>query len=59
MNKAKAWDYALGMIKVDGLKPSQEFLSLVEKEKEGKISDRDIEKYLGQKYRMKEESEKR
>ena len=33
MNKEKAWNYALGMIKVDGLEPSKEFLELVEKEK--------------------------
>ena len=32
----KKWDYALGLIKVDGLEPSAEFLELVEKEKEGK-----------------------
>jgi len=35
--KNKAWDYALGIIKVDGLEPSPEFLELVEKEKRGEI----------------------
>ena len=34
----KKWDYALGLIKVDGLEPSAEFLELVEKEKEGKMT---------------------
>ncbi len=29
----KAWDFALGMLKVDGLEPSKEFLELVEKRK--------------------------
>ena len=28
----KKWDYALGMIKVDGLEPSPEFKKLIEKE---------------------------
>ena len=55
MNKAKAWDYALGIIKVDGLEPSKEFLELVEKEKRGEITDQDILKHLDQKYKMKGE----
>lgn len=53
MNKTKAWDYALGIIKVDGLKPSKEFLELVEKEKRGQITDNDIKKHLDKKYKMK------
>ena len=53
MNKEKAWDYALGMIRVDGLEPSKEFLELVEKEKRGEITDQDIKKHLDEKYRMK------
>ncbi|MEG3006128.1 MAG: antitoxin VbhA family protein [Oscillospiraceae bacterium] len=55
MNKTKAWDYALGIIKVDGLEPSKEFLELVEKEKRGEITDQDILKHLDQKYKMKGE----
>jgi hypothetical protein len=55
MDKEKAWDYALGLIKVDGLEPSKEFLDLVEKEKRGEITDQDILKYLNQKYKMKGE----
>ena len=35
MDNNKAWEYALGMIKVDGLEPSKEYLELVEKEKKG------------------------
>ncbi len=53
MNKEKAWNYALGMIKVDGLEPSKEFLELVEKEKKGEITDQDIKKHLDEKYIMK------
>lgn len=33
----KKWDYALGMIKVDGLEPSPEFKKLIEKEKRGEM----------------------
>ncbi len=53
MTKSDAWDYALGIIKVDGLEPSEEFLELVEKEKRGEITEQDILKHLDQKYKMK------
>ncbi len=53
MTKSDAWDYALGIIKVDGLEPSEEFLELVEKEKRGEITEQDILKHLDQKYNMK------
>lgn len=51
--KDKAWDYALGIIKVDGLEPSPEFLKLVEKEKRGEITTNDIIKTLNERYKMK------
>ena len=53
--KDKAWDYALGIIKVDGLEPSPEFLELVEKEKRGEITTNDIIKTLNERYKMNEE----
>ncbi len=53
VSQNKKWDYALGMIKVDGLEPSAEFRKLVEKEKKGEISMSDIKKELDQKYKMK------
>ncbi|WP_213974963.1 antitoxin VbhA family protein [Tepidanaerobacter acetatoxydans] len=53
MSKEKAWNYALGIIKVDGLEPSPEFLELVEKEKRGEITTADIVKTLNEKYRTK------
>jgi hypothetical protein len=53
MENDKAWDYALGLIKVDGLEPTQEFLALVEKEKRGEITMSDIEHELGKRYKMK------
>ena len=33
MTNAQAWDYAVGMIKVDGLEPTEEFKEYVEKRK--------------------------
>jgi len=53
MGKQQAWDYALGLIKVDGLTPTSDFMALVEKEINGEISLLDIEKSLNKKYKMK------
>jgi hypothetical protein len=53
MNKIEAWDYALGMIKVDGLEPTPDFLELVEREKRGEMTREDIKRVLDTKYRMK------
>lgn len=50
-----AWNFAIGLIKVDGLKPSKELLELIEKEKRGEITTADMRKILRQKYNMKEE----
>lgn len=55
MDKSKAWDYSLGIIKVDGLEPSAEFLELVEKEKKGEVTTKDIIRILDEKYKMKDE----
>lgn len=52
MTNEQAWDYALGIIKVDGLEPSKDFLKLVEQEKQGKITDTEIIKALDKKYKM-------
>lgn len=53
MSKEKAWDYALGMIKIDGLEPSPEFLELVEKEKRGEVTKAEMKKVLDAKYTAK------
>ncbi|MDR2860546.1 MAG: antitoxin VbhA family protein, partial [Elusimicrobiota bacterium] len=50
MNKQKAWDYALGLIKIDGLKPTPDFMDMVEKEIRGEMTLEDIEKRLNAKY---------
>ena len=51
MEQSKAWDFALGLTKVDGLEPSEEFLKLVEKEKKGEITTEDILSFLNEKYK--------
>ncbi len=38
MTNTEAWDYAIGMIKVDGLEPTKEFKEYIEKEKRGEIT---------------------
>lgn len=50
MTKETAWDFALGMLKVDNLTPSDEMLDMIEKEKRGEITDEDILKRLNEKY---------
>jgi hypothetical protein len=56
MEKQTAWDYALGLIKIDGLTPTPEFLSMVEKEIKGEITLNEIESSLNKKYKMKGET---
>ena len=53
MEKSKAWDFALGIIKVDNLKVSEDFLELIEKEKKKEITDENIKNFLDEKYRLK------
>lgn len=54
MTSAEAWDYAIGMIKVDGLEPTEDFKKYIEKEKNGEITMEDAKLYLDKKYKMKE-----
>lgn len=50
----KKWDYALGMIKIDGLEPTAEMKKLIEKEKHGEMSMEDVKIALDRKYKMKQ-----
>ena len=54
MTNAQAWDYALGMVKVDGLEPSEESKEYIEKEKRGEVTMEDAKRFLDKKYKMKE-----
>ncbi len=47
-------DYAVGMIKVDGLEPTEEFKKYIEKEKRGEVTMADIKHYLDKKYKVRE-----
>lgn len=49
-DKRAAWDYAIGMMQVDGVKPDQEFLDLVEKEINGEITLDEIKLVLLKQY---------
>ena len=53
MTNEQKWDYSLGLIQIDGLTPSDEYLELVEKEKRGEITTADMKKALDSKYKMK------
>jgi len=54
MTSSEAWNYAIGMIKVDGLEPTEEFKEYIEKEKKGEITMEDAKRFLDKKYKMKE-----
>lgn len=51
----QAWDYAIGIVQIDGIKPSKEFLELVEKEKRGEMTGDDIRRVLCKKYKVKDQ----
>jgi len=57
MTNAQKWDYSLGLLQIDGLMPSDEFLEMVEREKRGEITTEDMKKALDAKYRMKGDTE--
>lgn len=54
MTKSEAWDYAIGMLIVDGLTPTKDFQEYIEKEKRDEITVDDIKKFLDKKYKMSE-----
>ena len=54
MTNAEAWDYAIGMIRVDGLEPTEDLKKYIEKEKTGEATMEDVKKFLDKKYKMKE-----
>ncbi|MBQ7564025.1 MAG: hypothetical protein IJT16_08550 [Lachnospiraceae bacterium] len=56
MTNTQAWDYAVGMIKVDGLEPTPEFKEYIEKEKRGEVTMADIKQYPDKKYKVKEDA---
>ena len=57
MTNSQAWDYAVGMIKVDGFEPTEDFKEYIEKEKRGEATMDDIKKFLDKKYKAKDDTE--
>ena len=53
MTNAQAWNYAIGMIKLDGLEPTAEFKEYIEREKRGEITMSDAKRFLDKKYQVK------
>jgi len=56
MENNEAWDYAIGLVQVEGIAPSADFLELVEKEKKGELTNDDIRKVLFKKYKAVEDA---
>ena len=54
MSNEQAWDYAIGIVQIDGIKPSDDFLALADKEKRGELTGDDIRRVLDKKYTVKE-----
>jgi len=53
VTNAEAWNYAIGLIRMDGLEPTEEFKQYIEKEKRGEVTMEDVKKFLDKKYIMK------
>lgn len=53
MTAEKAWDYAIGMIKADGLEPTEDFKKYIELKKAGKATTENLKQYLDKKYKAK------
>jgi len=49
-----AWDWSIALVKMAGLSPTPDFLSMVEQEKRGEITTADIKKCLDKKYKIRE-----
>ena len=54
MKNTEAWDYAIGMIKVDGLTPTEDFKRYIDMEKSGEVTMEELKQFLDKKYKKKE-----
>lgn len=57
MTVAKTWDFAVGLIEVDRLKPTEDYKKYIELEKKGKATTQDLKKHLDKKHKDKGESD--
>ena len=39
MTNEQAWNFAIGIVQLDGIKPSEDFFELVERQKRGEITN--------------------
>lgn len=53
MDKQAAWDYALGLIRIEDLSPSDDFMELVDQEIRNEITLDDMLVFLDQKYGLR------
>ena len=59
MTNTQAWNYAVGMIKVDGPEPTPEFTEYIEKEKGGEVTMFDIRQRRCRKAQKKQRAKRR
>ena len=53
VSENKKWDYGIGMVKLDGLEPSDQMKQLIEQEKKGEKTMDEVLKDLDRKYKVK------
>ena len=53
VSENKKWDYGIGMVKLDGLEPSDQMKRLIEQEKKGEKTMDEVLKDLDRKYKVK------
>lgn len=51
MTNEEAWRYAIGLLKVDGLELSADFMEYIEKEIRGELTMDQLKEYLDSKYK--------
>ena len=51
MKNGEAWTFAIGMVRMAGLEPSEEMLGLIEQEKRGEINMNEMKEFLDRKYK--------
>ena len=50
MTNEQAWDFAIGMTRMSGLEPTQDFKEYIEKEKRGEVDMADVKRFLDKKW---------
>ena len=53
----EAWDFALGLIKVDGLEPDAGMKDMIKRNIQGEVSDEEVHAWILKKYSVAREEE--